>query len=78
MEAITVVISPICRKKYFVAVETKYTISVSTVTVLVILYFPLASWLQEPVTHLRSDKDLRQAIERDRIPEAAAAAAKRR
>ena len=54
--------------------ETEYTILVSTVTALGILYSSLVDQLQQPVTHLRSEKDLKQMIERGRISEAAAAA----
>jgi len=43
------------------------------VTALVTSYPPLASPLQQPVTHLRSDKDLKPAIKRSRKSEAAAA-----
>ena len=57
--------------------ETEYTILVSTVTALGILYSSLVDQLQQPVTHLRSEKDLKQMIERARIPEAAAAAKRR-
>jgi hypothetical protein len=52
------------RVKYFVAMETKYTILVSTVTALVTLYPPLANQLQQPVTQLRSDNALTEEIER--------------
>ncbi len=34
----------------------------------------MANQLQKPMTHLPTDEDLKQAIERGRIPEAAAAA----
>jgi hypothetical protein len=77
MEAMTEGISPNMSSKYFVAVETQYTILVSKVTALVTLYPPLANQLQQPMTQLRSDKDLKQAIERGRIPEATAAAKRR-
>ncbi len=60
-----------------VAAETKYTILVSTVTTLVTLYPLLADQLQKPVRHLRSDRDLKKAIERGRIPEDTDAAKRR-
>jgi hypothetical protein len=63
--------------KYFVAVETKYTILVSAVTALVALYSSLANQVQQPVTHLRSDNGLTQAIECGRIFEAKTAAERR-
>jgi hypothetical protein len=46
-----------------VAVETTYTILVSTVTALITLLAPLAEQLQQRVTHLRSDNGLTQKIE---------------
>jgi hypothetical protein len=76
-EAITVVISPNMSSKYFVAVETLYTILVSKVAAFVTLYPPMVNQLQQPMTHLRSDKDLKQAIERRWISEATAAAKRR-
>ena len=66
-------ISPIHPKKYFLAAETQYTILVSTVIELVALYPPMANSYNSPVTDLRSDEDLKPAIESGRIPEAAAA-----
>ena len=60
--------------KYFVAVETKYTILVSTVTVRVTLIPPSANELQQPVASLRSDNRLPAGSSVRRISEAAAAA----
>jgi hypothetical protein len=57
-----------------VAVETKYTILVSTVTALVTVYSLLPNRLQQPESYLRCDNDLTRAIERGRLPEANAAA----
>jgi len=50
-----------------VATETKYTILVSTVPIIVTLYLPIANQLKQPGTQFRSDKDLKQVIEPDRI-----------
>ena len=60
--------------KYFVAVETRYTILVSTVTVRVTLIPPSANELQQPVARLRSDNGLPTGSSVRRISEAAAAA----
>jgi hypothetical protein len=73
-EAITVVISRYVVKAILLAVETRYTILVSTVTARVTLIPSPASDLQQAVTHLRSGSDLTNRWKMDRIPEGAAAA----
>jgi len=60
--------------KYFVAVETRYTILVSTVTVRVTLIPPSANELQQPVARLHSDNGLTKESSVGRISEATAAA----
>ena len=57
-----------------VAVETKYTILVSTVTTVIVLYPPLTDQLQQQVTHLRADNDPTKGWSVGRIPEAEATA----
>ena len=65
---------PICCKSILLAVETRYTILVSTVIARVTLITSPANELQQPVMHLRSDNDLINRWSVDRISEATAAA----
>ena len=58
-------------EKVLVAVETEYTVLVSSVTELLV---SLVNQLHQPVTDLRSNKDVKQAIARAQKTKATAAA----
>ena len=61
-------------EKVLVAVETEYTVLVSSVTELLVLYVSLVNQLHQPITDLRSNKDLKQAIARAQKTKTTAAA----